>query len=59
MTSAALAEETVERDECESVVSAKAEKTTVLEALARHLARTGPNMSNQTTEPRNTDYDDQ
>jgi hypothetical protein len=35
------------------------EKITVLEALATHVARTGPNMSNQTTAPRNTDYDDQ
>jgi hypothetical protein len=57
MASAALLEESVEKEDRQLVEAP--EKMTVLEALARHVARTGPNMSNQTTEPRNTDIDDQ
>jgi hypothetical protein len=57
MASAALLDESVEKDDRQ--LAEAPEKMTVLEALARHVARTGPNMSNQTTEPRNTDIDDQ
>lgn len=35
------------------------ELMSVLEALASELVPVGPNMSNQSTPPQNTDFDDQ